>query len=112
MGGGNAAMAIDQEGLRQAGRQLENLLDRVERAQHDRIADWMRHEVWLEGAPSLFVDGDSDRGEGRTAILLLKLHEPPHLELAPRAPRRPEVEQDDAAFVVGKPYRCAPGILQ
>src|SRR4051794_39147545 len=112
MGGGDAAIAIEQQRLRQAGRQLENLLNRVEVPQHYRIGDWMLRKVWLDGMPSLFVDGDSDRGEARVAVLLLKLHEPRHLELAARAPRCPEIEQHDPAFVIRKPHRCASGILQ
>ena len=52
----DAAIAIEQERLRQARRQLENLLDRVEVAQHYGIGDGMLRKVWLEGAPSLFVN--------------------------------------------------------
>src|SRR3954463_16663174 len=105
MGRGDAAIAIEQQRLRQAGRQLENLLNRVEVPQHYGIGDWVLRKVWLDGMPSLFVDGASSRGEARGVLFLLKFHDPRHLELAASAPRRPEIEQHAPAFVVGKPHR-------
>ena len=48
------------------------------------------------------VDRHAEDLEAPRAVLLLKLDEPGNLDLARAAPRRPEVEQDDLALVVGQ----------
>ena len=66
-------------------------------AEKDRVIHFEFGSKWLQLLDGI-VDRDADGREALRTVLLLKFHEPRNLDLARRAPRRPEVEDDHLAL--------------
>src|SRR5262249_14166389 len=93
----DAAVAIDQERDRQI---LDVIgLHEIRVADDDRIRNRMLREIRLYLRPALVVHRGADRGQALRGVFPVELDVPGDFALAAGAPRRPEVEEHDAAFV-------------
>jgi len=108
VGGGDSALAVDEEG---DGHAFDGeLLGDVVVAEDDGVVDLFFGEEGADGFPAVSVQGDADDGEATIFVFGLEFDEPGDLDLAAMAPSGPEIEKDDLALEGGELKGFAGGV--
>jgi len=81
-------------------------------AKQNPIIDFVLGDVRLNGRPAILIHRNAEHREALRFITLLKLSEPGNFNTTRPAPRRPEIEQNNFATIIGQFRGCAIGIFQ
>jgi hypothetical protein len=109
--GGNSSLAVENKRSWQRV-DLTELLGYGFGADHDAVRHLVRSHVGANGFPAVIVHRNPQHGEVASLILLLKFDKPGNLGFAGPAPRGPEIDQQNLAFVIGQRDGVAVGVLQ
>ena len=71
-------------------------------ADDDRVGDWLFLQVGADGGPAVGVHGDADGVEACVFVFAVEILEPRDFDLAPAAPRCPEIHQDNFSLFFGE----------
>src|SRR5262249_41596213 len=81
-------------------------------ADHDAVVELVFLDVFANAVPAVVIHGNAQHRELLILEPALEIDEPGDLDLAGSAPRRPEIQQDDLAEIVGQMYGLTVGILE
>ena len=111
MGGGDAAIAVNNKSGRQRFDATVHI-GGVIVAQHHPVVHFQVFQEGLHHRPAVVIHGDAQHGESAILLLLLELGEPGNFEAARTAPRGPEIEHHHFAAIVGEMHSAPIHVFQ